>query len=93
MKRQLNLHPKFMVPHTKHDVISISIKQYPYTGESYDSATLRATGTFSNKGTLIGTPKATRAYLGSTSSAGGNTCTVVMARRVVQSICIIALVL
>ncbi|XP_060080041.1 uncharacterized protein LOC132559439 isoform X2 [Ylistrum balloti] len=36
----------------------------------YD-ATLRATGTFSNKGTLIGTPKASRAYLGSSSSAGG----------------------
>lgn len=36
----------------------------------YD-ATLRATGTFSNKGTSIGTPKATRAFLGSSSSAGG----------------------
>ena len=36
----------------------------------FDSATLRATGTFSNKGTVIGTPKATRAYLGSASSTG-----------------------
>lgn len=39
-------------------------------GDVFDSATLRATGTFSNKGTIIGTPKATRAYLGSASSAG-----------------------
>ncbi|KAL8587816.1 hypothetical protein ACOMHN_021034 [Nucella lapillus] len=39
-------------------------------GEAYDTATLRATGTFSNKGTTIGTPKPVRAHLGSTASAG-----------------------
>ncbi|XP_076459006.1 uncharacterized protein LOC143292527 isoform X2 [Babylonia areolata] len=39
-------------------------------GEAYDTATLRATGTFSNKGTSIGTPKPVRAHLGSTASAG-----------------------
>ncbi|KAL3854443.1 hypothetical protein ACJMK2_013712 [Sinanodonta woodiana] len=38
-------------------------------GAGYDTATLRATGTFSNKGTAIGTPKANRAHLGSSSSA------------------------
>lgn len=38
-------------------------------GDAYDSATLRATGTFSNKGTVLGTPKSGRAHLGSSSSA------------------------
>ncbi|KAK3601345.1 hypothetical protein CHS0354_011952 [Potamilus streckersoni] len=38
-------------------------------GAGYDTATLRATGTFSNKGTAIGTPKVNRAHLGSSSSA------------------------
>ncbi|KAL5005761.1 hypothetical protein ScPMuIL_016919 [Solemya velum] len=37
--------------------------------DAYDSATLRATGTFSNKGTVLGTPKSGRANLGSSSSA------------------------
>ncbi|KAL8566603.1 hypothetical protein ACOMHN_054825 [Nucella lapillus] len=38
-------------------------------GERFDTATLRATGTFSNKGTAIGTPQPGRAQLGSTATA------------------------
>ena len=37
-------------------------------GAGYDSSTLRATGTFTNAGTSIGTPKPSRAHLGSTAS-------------------------
>ncbi|XP_055869522.1 uncharacterized protein LOC106070898 isoform X3 [Biomphalaria glabrata] len=37
--------------------------------DSYDSATLRATGTFTNKGTAIGTPRMGRHQMGSTSAS------------------------
>ncbi|KAH9500063.1 hypothetical protein Btru_076507 [Bulinus truncatus] len=37
--------------------------------DSYDSATLRATGTFTNKGTAIGTPRMGRHQIGSTSAS------------------------
>ncbi|CAL1547650.1 unnamed protein product [Lymnaea stagnalis] len=40
--------------------------------DSYDSATLRATGTFTNKGTAIGTPRMGRHQIGSTTSASAS---------------------
>ncbi|CAG5122156.1 unnamed protein product [Candidula unifasciata] len=44
--------------------------------ESFDSATLRATGTFSNKGTAIGTPRTGRHQFASTSASGFESSTV-----------------
>ncbi|BFZ21895.1 hypothetical protein BsWGS_24934 [Bradybaena similaris] len=44
--------------------------------ESFDSATLRATGTFSNKGTAIGTPRTARHQFASTSASGFESNTV-----------------